>query len=397
MKELVLFAAIMTSMLPIGYRVLKFIFKDSIILTISWLNLIIIYTVSLLYYIVGAFGLLHLIWAIPLAGAIAMIVFYVIRKKVQKPLINAIKQLNNIADGDLDISNVKDLNEQSGELGVLTGSIQKLAIILKHLVKDIRRSSRMLSKSSEQLTDNISQMANGSARQAASSQELSSTMDEIASMVGENAQNALSSRELSSVNMGKLKELFELSENISKAVSHISEKASVINEIAEHTNILALNAAVEAARAGQAGRGFSVVAKEVRTLAERSRGASDDINKLAYENQQLVLKTSFLFEEMLPDLEKSSGMVVEIAAASSEQKQGIEQINKALQELNQVTQLSASKSEQMEFTSRELKELADSLNDSLAFFNLKSGEKRSNKSKIKKVNQAEELKSVEIV
>ena len=165
MKEFWMFFGIMTLMLPLGFWVLKLIFRRSVILTISLLNLLIIYTTSILYYIVGSFGLQQLLWAIPLALSVAVVVYYYIKKIIQMPLVQAIDQLNNIAEGDLNIAKVKDLDADKDELGSLSNSIQKLAFVLKHLMKEISKSSNKLSKSSLKLADNTKLMAQGSGRQ----------------------------------------------------------------------------------------------------------------------------------------------------------------------------------------------------------------------------------------
>ncbi|TLX76625.1 methyl-accepting chemotaxis protein [Labilibacter sediminis] len=388
MKEFWIFFGIMTCMLPLGYWVLKLIFRRSVILTISLLNLLIIYTTSILYYIVGSFGLQQLLWAVPLALGVAVVVYYYIKKIIQIPLVKAIDQLNNIAEGDLNITNVKDLDADKDELGSLSNSIQKLAFVLKHLMKEISKSSNKLSKSSLKLADNTKLMAQGTGRQAASSQELSSTMEEIASMVGENADNAYHTNKLSNANKGNLKELFDLSEKINNAVKGITDNTKIINDIAEHTNILALNASVEAARAGSAGKGFSVVAKEVRKLAERSQEAADQINTMSAESVRLVEQSTHLFEQMLPQLEKSSDMVSNISAASSDQKSGIEQINRALQDLNNITQHNASTSEDIAFTSEQLKDLSERLKDSLQFFKVTSATSEKAKTKVNRVKKS---------
>ncbi len=165
-----------------------------------------------------------------------------------------------------------------------------------------------------------------------------------------------------------MNELFALSETIISSVNNISEKAKVINEIAEQTNILALNAAVEAARAVEAGKGFSVVAKEVRVLAERSREAAYSINNFSNDSMGLVVQSAHLFEEMLPNIELSANMVNEISNASTEQNLGIEQIDSSLQELNQIIQDNASKSVGMSDTVSTLNDLSENLMESLKFF-----------------------------
>ncbi len=266
--------------------------------------------------------------------------------------------------------------------------MQKIVFILKQLIKEVKRSSGELSSSSNYLNEKIAEVSTGSYIQAASCQELSASIEQIASMVGENAFNAEKSKDLASKNLNNVKELFLLSENITSSVNKIAERAKVVNEIAVQTNILALNAAVEAARAGDAGKSFAVVAKEVRSLAERSKDAAFLINKFSNDSKNLVEQSSLLFDKMLPSIQESANMVNEISVASSEQKMGIEQINKSIHDLNHVVQENASKSEGIAETVSILKTLSDNLLESLQFFKVKIHNKKSTKQKVQ--NQVHE-------
>ncbi len=368
MHELLIFSGLMTAVLPFAYLVLRWLFKKSVLFIISLLTVIIIYCVSVLYFIVGQFGLIQMVWTVPAALLIGLFVFYFIRQIVQLPLLEAVSQLNKIAEGDLNIKNVKNLQTGKTELGSLSSSIQKLAFVLKHLIKEINRSSDELLHSGVQLTTHTQHLAKDSSEQAASSEELSSTMEEIAAMVGGNALNADKSHLLAAENMNHLAQLYQLSSDINTAIKGIGEKTQIINDIATQTNILALNAAVEASRAGEAGRGFAVVAAEIRKLAEKSRQAADDISQLSSESQVVVHTSAQLFNQVLPHLRSSAELIAEISAASAEQRSGIDQVNHALQQLNQVTQNNASASEKIANTSDHLKRVAERLKNSLQFF-----------------------------
>jgi methyl-accepting chemotaxis protein len=141
----------------------------------------------------------------------------------------------------------------------------------------------------------------------------------------------------------------------------IAEKVSIVEEIAYQTNLLALNAAIEAARAGDHGRGFAVVATEVRKLAERSQAAAKEIGGLAGSCVRLAERSEALLEQLVPSIRKTTDLVQEVAAASAEQSSGVSQINRALAQVDHVTQRNASSAEELSSTAEEMASQADAM------------------------------------
>ncbi len=154
------------------------------------------------------------------------------------------------------------------------------------------------------------------------------------------------------------------------AMKEIANQISIIEEIARQTNLLALNAAIEAARAGEHGKGFAVVASEVRKLAEQAASAAE-ISELSNSSVQIAEKAGQMLGQLVPDIQKTAELVQEISAASGEQNNGAEQINKAIIQLDQLIQQNASGNEEMASTSEELASQAEQLQATIEFFKTK--------------------------
>ncbi|PIE86120.1 MAG: hypothetical protein CSA05_01935, partial [Bacteroidia bacterium] len=188
-------------------------------------------------------------------------------------------------------------------------------------------------------------------------EEVSATIEEAVANVENNTENSRRTLKKSSKVHEEVLAVNEKAEKVVLSNNLINEKIAIIKEIAHQTNILALNAAVEAARAGEQGRGFAVVAAEVRKLAERSKSAAEEIVGLSESTKNLSDEAGKSLSLVLPEIEKTANLVENITNSSIEQEAGIEQINGAILQLNQIAQQNAATSEELATTSEEMSAL----------------------------------------
>lgn len=256
------------------------------------------------------------------------------------------------------------------EFGAAARAVESLVIQMQHSIREIQKSVEELNTASNSLSTGSQSVAQGANTQAANAEEVSSAMEEMSANVDSNAERVRNSQELSQRLSERLNELGKQSRDSLDSVETISSKILIIREIATQTNILALNAAVEAARAGEHGRGFSVVAAEVRKLAERSNEAANEIVGLSAQSREATKKSHATLDIILPDMERTHGIMDEITSASDEQRSGIAQINSAIFQLNEVIQHNASASQEMSASAEKLASEATRLKDVIAFFSI---------------------------
>lgn len=303
-----------------------------------------------------------------IVGIVLSISFSVIIvRAITRPLTKAVELTRKITAGDLTAT--IDI-QQTDEVGQLVDYLKQMTEKLKEIVSDIMAGADNIASASGQMSSTSQEMSQGASEQASSVEEVTSTMEEMSANIEQNADNSSQTEKISLNASSGMTDVKDRTNNAVQANKEISEKIKVINDIAFQTNILALNAAVEAARAGEHGRGFAVVAAEVRKLAERSKDAAEEIVSLAQNSFEVTQEAGEKLETMLPEIDKTTKLVQEIAAASNEQKNGAQQVNSAMQQLNNVTQQSAAASEELATSSEELSSQAQQLKDMVAFFNI---------------------------
>ena len=298
-----------------------------------------------------------------LAGTI----YLMIRRMVVLPADSAVRVVKQVAAGDL----TKEIPVRSqDELGELGRMINEMIRDLKDLIGKIRESAEGTSTHAEQIASGSEILSGGASEQASSVEEVSSSMEEMVANIRHNAENAQQTEKIALKAAESMKEGGKAVGETVTAMKQIAGKISFIEEIARQTNLLALNAAIEAARAGEHGKGFAVVASEVRKLAERSQAAAGEINMLSLTSVEVADQAGQLLNRIIPDIQKTAEMVMEISAASAEQNTGAEQINRAIQQLDRVIQQNAGASEEMASTAEGLSSQAEQLLATVSSFKM---------------------------
>ena len=318
-----------------------------------------------------------------------------ISRAITKPLELGVKAAQRVASGDL---TAKIDVDSKDEIGVLASALNQMIDRTSEVISGIQQAAEQVSSGSEELSAASQNLANAATEQAASIEETSASIEELSSSIEQNSQNAKNTDEqvitatrMSDESLNIAQKGIEQVQALGISMKEIQESSAeivnvidLITDIADQTNLLALNAAIEAARAGEAGKGFAVVAVEVRKLAERSQVAAKDI-AVKIEKSSLIIKEGSNMAEASNEglssikesasnvagaLNEASQLVRDIADSTKEQSNGANQIQIAMQQLDQVTQQNSSTSEETASSSEELSAQAQTLQELVAMFKI---------------------------
>ncbi|MGK5040322.1 methyl-accepting chemotaxis protein [Janthinobacterium sp. GB1R12] len=316
-----------------------------------------------------------------LALAFGVVCAWLLTTGIVRPLRTAVDIARKVADGDLTAQIDASAKDETGQLLL---ALKDMNTSLLNIVGEVRSGTDSIATSSTQIAAGNQDLSSRTEEQAGSLEETASSMEELTSTVKQNADNARQANQLAAsaaqvaVKGGEVvAQVVGTMESINASSNKIVDIISVIDGIAFQTNILALNAAVEAARAGEQGRGFAVVASEVRNLAQRSASAAKEIKTLigasveqVNAGSMLVAQAGSTMNDIVDSVQRVSDIITEITAASSEQSVGIDEINRAIGQMDAVTQQNAALVEESAAAAESMQHQAHNLAQVVSVFKL---------------------------
>jgi methyl-accepting chemotaxis protein-1 (serine sensor receptor) len=321
------------------------------------------------------------------ATLIASLIGFVVTRSITRQIGGepdyASDVVRQVAEGNLTVQ----VHVSSGDTTSLLAALKGMVNRLSELVGDVRNTTESITTASQEIAQGNADLSQRTEEQASSLEETASSMEELTSTVRQNAENARQANQLASnasdiaVKGGQVVgDVVHTMASISESSRKIVDIISVIEGIAFQTNILALNAAVEAARAGEQGRGFAVVAGEVRNLAQRSAAAAKEIKTLIDDSvgkvdagSRQVDQAGATMTEIVQAVKRVTDIMAEIAAASNEQGAGIEQVNGAITQMDEVTQQNAALVEEAAAAAEAMQEQAKELYSAVGIFRVVGG------------------------
>jgi methyl-accepting chemotaxis protein len=296
---------------------------------------------------------------------VSLLSLFFLLRSITKPLLDLVPITERISQGDLTINLVVNKND---EIGRLSKAIQAMIDQLRDIIQKIKIGADGIAAASNEISIGSQRVSQSANHQASTSEEISASIEEMSATITQNSQNAFQTEKIALKATEDVTKGYRAVENTIKVMKDITEKTKVIGEFANKTDLLAINAAVEAVKAGEHGKGFGVVASEVRRLAEKSQKAAKEIDSLTGNSMEVAVTSGELLSKLVPDIQTTSSLIQEINAASAEQQLGVNQVTQAVNQLSEISQQNAAIAEELATSAEELSGQAMMFRDSVAFF-----------------------------
>jgi methyl-accepting chemotaxis protein len=296
--------------------------------------------------------------------ASAVLVYFIIRS-ITHPLRQAVGLARQVSNGNLSMMSEAPSKD---EIGQLLTALQSTTGKLAEILTEVRSAADSLSTASVQVLSTAQSLSQGTSDQAASMHESTVSLEQMSASITRNAEVSRQTTQMGLQGAQNAEACEQSVRETVAAMKAIAQKTAIIEDITNQTNLLAVNSAIEAARAGDQGRGFAVLAIEVRKLAERTRTAAQEISDLVSSSAQIAEYSSLRLIDLVPSIHKTVHLLQEVTAACNEQSVGVIQINQAISQMDQITQRHASAAQELATMAEVVASNAETLQKLIAFF-----------------------------
>ena len=310
-----------------------------------------------------------LMWLLLFSTGLVILIIVVTASQTNVSISKPINELKEIltkrGEGIFVSQNAKVRNDEIGDMALI---MEQMTESIRLIANDIRLEAENLENSSKHIAISSREIATGANRQAVSAEQVSASMEEMTSVISNNTNNAIETEALSIKVFDGISQVRNVVVDTNSAMKDIVQKIMIINDIAQKIDLLAINAAIEAARAGENGKGFAVVASEVRKLAELTQKSALEIDKVSSKSVAIAESSETMLNQLLPDIQQTKQLILEISTANSELSQNVGHVNNAILELSNVTQQNSASAEELSTSSDELLAQSQKLSKTIAFF-----------------------------